>query len=726
MGLTLIYPNGQLLRDRDPHLWRAVDDDPQLNIRRFPGGPRYVVVELEAVDAPLSPCVYLSSHIGFDEERRVLLSGGSGALVVIDLAGSNAAHGARLDPNDVRGVRFRMRWWRRRSRAGLRSLLLARMRAHPDLAPEIVGGGETGVFDGFGARLRSFGGGLAADLDGIWALAKAMDPPPPPAGVEISFLAPIYNTPAEHLETLLGSFLQQAPGAELILSDDGSTRTETLEWLIMQSARSNVTVLRNPENRGIAAATNAALERARGTWIGLIDHDDALAPHAIAQLRRAIRGMPMLQFLYTDEVIADAAMKPISTFLKPAFDPVLLSGVNYVNHLSLYRAERLRALGGLSGGFHGSQDYELLMRYCRGLTASEIAHLPYPAYVWRQHADSASHAGVEGAVAAARRALALHMAPTLGPIAIRPALQADLHRVDPQDAPRPSISAIVPNRDSPKLISRVLADILEGSDRPDETIVVDNGSVDPETLALYRRYEDQGNLRVDITPEPFNFARMVNRGAAMARSDTLLLLNNDIAVLEPGWLTEMTHCLRYPGVGIVGARLLYPDRRLQHAGVVLGLGGYAGHWFYKAAEDAPGPMGRLQVRNSMTVVTAACMLVTRACWEAVGGMDEETFAVAYNDVDLCARARAAGFGVVWTPFATLMHHESVSRGSDMFGAPAARFAREKAALAMRHGTADFEDPCYNPWWSRWHSEPRLQRRTTLPAARIFMGMADWK
>jgi GT2 family glycosyltransferase len=239
--------------------------------------------------------------------------------------------------------------------------------------------------------------------------------------------------------------------------------------------------------------------------------------------------------------------------------------------------------------------------------------------------------------------------------------------------------------------------------------------------ALYARWTRTRPFRAEIREESFNFARMVNRGVAMAQGDAILLLNNDVSVMEPDWLDEMIACLAYPGAGIVGAKLLYPNRTIQHAGVILGLGGLAGHWFYKAAETEPGPMGRLAVRNSMTVVTAACMLITRACWEDTGPLDEERFAIAYNDVDFCARASARGHGVIWTPFATLFHHESASRGSDMYGEKLRRFKGEQASLSERHGTARFDDPCYNPWLARHRSRPRFQALGTLPEPRHFHG-----
>jgi GT2 family glycosyltransferase len=604
------------------------------------------------------------------------------------------------------------------------------MAARPGLAPTLVGADPGLGPDGQGVRIPRIGrAGVVERIEAIWALAgvaKLRAPLPRPARPVVSFVAPVFDAPPDFLDALLASFRDQGAGAELILSDDGSASPTTLAWLDAHAAAPGVRVLRAARNRGIAAATNAGLAAARGDWVGLVDHDDALAPHALDQLRRALADAPQAVFIYTDEAIADAALRPVGAFFKPAFDPVLLSGMNYVNHLSLYRRDRLLALGGLREGFHGSQDYELVLRYCRGLEAGQIVHLPYPAYVWRQRPDSVSHAQLEAATDAARRALAEHMgAVAPGAAAVPATLLPNLHRVRLSRA-RPAISAVIPNRDSPELLGRLLEDLETRTDRPpEETVIVDNGTTDPRTLALYAARRDRADFRLDLRPEPFNFARMVNRGVTLARGEAILLLNNDLSALEPGWLDEMVECLAYPGVGVVGARLLYPDRSIQHAGVILGLGGLAGHWHYKARETETGPMGRLAVRNGMTVVTGACMLVTRACWEAVGGMDETRFAVAYNDVDFCARARGLGFGVVWTPFATLLHHESASRGSDLLGEKRERFRREKAALAALHGTASFVDPCFSPWWSRWQSRPRPAARGELASPRHFHGMAAW-
>jgi GT2 family glycosyltransferase len=430
-------------------------------------------------------------------------------------------------------------------------------------------------------------------------------------------------------------------------------------------------IVRDPAERW-----SEALARARAPYVARLDLAGRLTPYAAERIAGALAAHPEAEGLYTDEAVAGVGGAAREIVLKPAFDPVLLDSFDYFGRLAVYRRERVAALGGWEQG-----DHELARRVAAEARPGAILHLPYPAYI--------------------------------GP----PRAAEVTTPLGPPPGGWPKVSVVIPSRDSPTLIGAALAGLYERSDYPEfDVTVVDNGSTDPATLALYRRYAGP-RFRVEMRAEPFNFSRAVNRGAALSDGPLVLLLNNDVEVVEPGWLKEMVSCLAYPRTGIVGAKLLYPDGTLQHAGVIAGLGGYAGHWHIGRPESEPGPQGRLAARQSLSVVTGACMLVSRACFEALGGFDEETFPIAYNDVDFCLRAGAGGWRVVWTPFARLVHHESASRGSDETAENRARFARDKSALQARHATDVYEDRAYNPWASRTHSDPWPMARADLPAAR---------
>lgn len=418
-------------------------------------------------------------------------------------------------------------------------------------------------------------------------------------------------------------------------------------------------------------------------WVGRSPPGGAPDPQGLKLVRNALAAHPDAQMIFTDEAAADGRL-----FLKPGFDPVLQSGLDYVSGFVLFRRARLLERCAPGTPFDPAA---LIGPYAADLGAAEILHLPYPAVV----------------------------SPDPWPT---PQAQAQI-----RPARTDKISIVIPNRNSPKLIAVTLAGVLEDTDYPNlEVVVVDNGSTDPQTLALYEARAGDPRFRVKIREAAFNFSAMVNRGMALASGDHVLLMNNDIEVREPGWLAEMAACLD-AGAGIVGARLLFPGGRLQHAGVGLGLNGRAEHLFYGAPGDHPGAWGELAVRRSASVVTAAAMLISGPCLADLGGFDEETFAVAYNDVDFCARARSRGWSVVYTPHATLIHHEGASRRGN--AAARARFQAELAALRTRWRTEIFEDPALSPWSSRHALDARFAMRATLPGARSFMGgfraVDDW-
>jgi len=710
--------------------YQSTTDDPCFVYRFWPRRPRFMVVLLQAVAAPLDPKIYADRGNGFDEAKAIALDDvapGGGCIYSIAVAPPRRVARIRIDPcsSEARFYYWTKCAWTEKDRAA--ALAEAKQRA----------GGSAPVcdivLDGVPEKRmpRRQGKLVAAHFATVVRLAERTAPSVDTSltrdGPFISFVVPVHDTPVAYLNDVLASFRAQPAGtAELVLSDDGSVLASTQSWLAKQDGAHDVRVVRNKKNGGIAAATNAGIAAARGQWVGFLDHDDALTPGVVQLLAQTAQQHPACQFIYTDEVVTDAKLKPTAYFLKPAYDEVLLSGVNYINHLSCFRRERLLKLGGLRTGYDGSQDYDLLLRYLDGLAANEIKHLPYPGYRWRRSGKTYSSQFMDQATASARKALAERYGKGGAAPAVGEALSKTLHRVrfdagqaSMWQAQWPRVSIVIPNKDSYPLIARLLSDLRTRTDYPDiEIIVADNGTTDAKVLALYAE-SAKGAIpfRADIAPAPFNFSRQVNCGIARATGELVLLLNNDIEIADSGWLREMVSCFAYPGTGIVGAKLLYPNGRLQHAGVIVGLGGLAGHWFGGERANHPGPMARLHVRQTLTAVTGACMLVSRACLDRTGPFDEDTFAVAYNDVDFCLRAGAKGFRTVWTPFATLIHHESASRGSDEGRANRERFARDKEALRHRHDTRSYEDRAFSPWYSRYRSESSHRSMDSLPKAR---------
>ena len=728
MGLT-IEPVQDLARGAEALengvQWRSDGDDPCFKLGFSMFRPRFVVIHLESEYDTLEPKVYVNAGYGYREEDARDLGSGQAFAIKIDVGVFGTICSLRLDPAtgpalfSVDAMSFatvtEADYYIRTLKTVSPSISVADL----GKAPRFWRKWKPIRFAARQSAARRY-------IERIYEIAEKLPGGPRETCSEtpwISIVVPVYNAPRRYLDDLLSSFhIQHDKNAEVIFSDDASTSSETREWLLGVADAPGVRVVLNSVNQGIAATTNAGISAARGVWVGLLDHDDLLAPHALKTIRATIEDDASIEFLYTDEVVVDDNLNPSGLMLKPAYDPVLLSGVNYINHFALYKRARLEAIGQQRLGYDGSQDYDLLLRYLSDLPEQSIVHLPYPAYWWRRNGKSYSKKFIDRATLNARRALSEAFGGSDCAIEVGEALTSNLHRIQFQigQGEWPLISIIIPNKNSPALIGRILFDLFERTDYPRiEVIVIDNGTSDPEVLALYERYRAAypESFVADIRHEDFNFARSINRGMKRAAGHHFLVLNNDVEVIHSDWLKEMVSCLRFRDVGIVGAKLLYPNDKIQHAGVITGFGGLAGHWFLNKHRDFAGPMGRLHVRSSMTCVTGAVMLVSGDCAQRIGQWDEENFAVAYNDVDYCVRAYRAGFRIVWTPFACLYHHESVSRGSDRSGASKRRFDGEKANLRRLHRTDDFIDPAINPGFTRDRSEPVFEPAKRLPLPR---------
>ncbi|TMB98842.1 MAG: glycosyltransferase [Chloroflexi bacterium] len=500
---------------------------------------------------------------------------------------------------------------------------------------------------------------------------------------KVSIIVAVYDPEPDWLSDCINSVQEQAyENWQLCIADDASTRPDVCEMVgryAEEDQRIQVKYLER--NEGIVGASNAALALATGDFVGLLDHDDELKPDALYEVVKLLNENPDLDYIYTDEDKKDGEGRLVEPFFKPDWSPDLLMSVNYVTHFSVFRRALVETAGGFRPGFDGSQDYDLVLRVTE--STDRIAHIARPLYTWRKARGSAA-AEVQAkayAITAAKAALedALKRRGQEGEVSEAPVPGRHRVRYRTKDT---KVAIIIPTRDRVDMLSRSIASIREKSTYPNfDVIVVDNDSRDPETL----RYLDEFGGRVVRYPHEFNFAAIVNIGAReSADAGALLFLNNDTEVIAPGWIEAMLEHAQRPEVAAVGARLLYPDGRPQHEGVIVGLaGGSAGN------VDHGGYFALGETTHNCSAVTAACMMTRPDVFHEIGGF-EERLRVAFNDVDFCLRARAKGYSIVYTPYALLYHYESASRGR-------LHPMEDEQFFRKRWGNpGKYRDPYYNP------------------------------
>ncbi len=521
----------------------------------------------------------------------------------------------------------------------------------------------------------------------------------------LSVVMATYNTNHRFLEEALDSLLAQIyPDFEVVVADDCSPDPEVRAIVRRYAQRdSRVRLVERESNGGISAATNSAIAAATGEWLVFMDHDDTLAEYALLHVALAIEGRPDATLLYSDEDKIDEVGRPFMPYFKSDFDPLLLLGQNYVCHLTTVRRDLVERVGGLRSEFDGSQDWDLVLRVAEAVPRETILHIPLVLYHWRSHVESTSRASAAKpwALEAGRRCVAAALerrgvAATVEEVESTGFAQVRYQLPDPA----PSVSVLVPTRDG-RLLERCLTTLLERTRYPDfEVLVIDNGSEKPETARLLASLTERVRVRRDDSP--FNYSALHNAAVPETRGEVLVLLNDDTEIVDGDWLAALVAQLVQPGVGVVGAKLLYPDERIQHAGVVLGPNALAGHVGQFHHRLDKGYFGRTALATEFQAVTAACLAVRRETWDEVGGLDEG-LRVAFNDIDFCLRVRERGLAVTYTPLAELIHHESISRGTDQTGPNFVRFMGEVLWMRDRWGLEILHDPYYNPNLSRGHA-----------------------
>jgi len=516
----------------------------------------------------------------------------------------------------------------------------------------------------------------------------------------ISVVMPTYNPQPEWLAEAIESVRNQLyPNWELCIADDVST-DPAIRTLLEKYARDDkrIKVVFREQNGHISAASNSGLQIASGEWVALLDHDDLLPEHALYCVADAILANPAIRLIYSDEDKIDEDGQRHDPYFKCDWNPDLFYSQNMFSHLGVYYKPLLDQIGGFRLGLEGSQDYDLALRCLEHIEAQAIHHIPRVLYHWRVHAAStAADAGAKPyAALAGERALNEHFAKQ--DMACHAESLGFGYRVR-YDLPEalPLVSLIIPTRNGLQLMRQCITSILDKTTYTNyEIIIVDNGSDDPEALRYFKSLSNDARIRVLRDDSPFNYSALNNAAVLQARGELIGLVNNDIEVISADWLSEMVSLAVQPAIGAVGAKLLYPDNTLQHGGVVLGLGGVAGHAGKHALQPNHGYFGRTSLISSFSAVTAACLVMRKAVYLEVGGLNEKDLTIAFNDVDFCIRVREAGYRNVWTPYAELYHHESATRGIEDNPQKQARFDAEVEYMQRQWVDLLTSDPAYSP------------------------------
>lgn len=530
--------------------------------------------------------------------------------------------------------------------------------------------------------------------------------------VTISILTPLYNTPERFLRDMIESVVQQTyPNWQLCLADGSDKAHAYVEQVVKEYADADARIVyqRLEQNLGISGNTNACLSLAEGTYIGLLDHDDILHPEVLYDYVKVIN-VEGADYLYCDETTfsGDSIDHMLTMHFKPDYAIDNLRANNYICHFSVFHRDLLQGEELFRSKFDGSQDHDMILRLTD--RAKKIVHVPKLLYYWRSHAGStAQDIGAKSyAIEAARGAVADHLRRhgfRHFKITSTRAFET-IFKISYEILGDPKISIVIPNKDHTQDLRRCVDSIFAKTTYENvEVVVVENGSLTPEIFRYYEELKQKPYADcVKVVSyqraegEAFNFSRVVNFGVSQTSGDFLVLLNNDVEIITVNWLEELLMYAQRQDVGAVGGKLYFPDRTIQHAGVILGLGAHrtAGHAHYGMSRQNLGYMGRLCYAQDMSAVTGACLMVAKAKFEEVGGFDP-SFAVSLNDVDFCLKLRAKNYLNVFTPFCEAYHYESASRGDDLTGENARRYNEESAHFRKRYKEVlQKGDPYYNP------------------------------
>ena len=711
----------------EPGRYESLGEDPQFDVKVAGGigrlGPGWYLLTARCQVADgeiIAPCFYPDYGEGLSEATRIDLPEPSGddhlrSLVLI----KRRLRMLRLDPT-IHRARFELSGLRMRRISRLRALLelvwgSSRMSANrgaqmwrtfKTFMRQAVRGQMSAATDklyhrymealrendrGYQQWTALFAGKSGARARGERIQSLGRQP-------TISIVLPVHNTPLPLLRSCIDSVLAQTyTHWQLCISDDMSD--PSVRQLLRQYADKDERILvhERTEHGHICHTSNDALAMAEGEFVGFLDHDDELAHDALFEVAKALNEHPDAGVVYSDEDKIDESGRRFDPHFKPAWNPELLRSLNYICHFAAIRTDLVRELGGLRPGFEGAQDHDLVLRCIERLARPQIVHIPKVLYHWRAVAGSTALGAAQKpyALEAGRRAVEEHLART-GRTARVEVTDGGHYRVVHVLERTPKVAIVIPTRDKVELLRACVDSIFAKTTYPDyEVVVVDNGSTEDKTLEYLRNIQQEKRAKVIDYAATFNYSAIINHAVRHVSAELVCLLNNDIEVITPRWLEELVaHALR-PEVGVVGGMLYYPDNTIQHAGVVLGIGGVAGHVHGRLLMGSNGYLGRARVAHNLSAVTGACMVLRKQVFDEVDGMDEN-LPVAFNDIDLCIRIKRQGYYNVWTPHAELYHHESASRGLEDTPEKRTRFALEADRMKRKWGHYLRHDPAYNP------------------------------
>ena len=519
----------------------------------------------------------------------------------------------------------------------------------------------------------------------------------------LSILIPTYNTEPNFLHECLQSVLEQTyPHWELCIADDASSDQKVKEILASYAKRDHRIKIHFRElNGNISEASNSALALASGKFVVLLDHDDCLSKEALYFLIEHINQYPEADIFYSDEDKIDTFGNRFDPHFKCSFNLDLLYSQNYISHLGVYRRDLLNLIGGFRKGYEGAQDYDILLRCLLVSDPSKVIHIPRILYHWRaSEGSTALSAGFKSYThQAGLKAISDYLKEKyIGVECVGGELPNTFRIIWPIPEKKPMVSLIIPTRDRLELLQNCIESIIEKTKYLNyEILIVDNDSIEAKTLEYFQYLENQfEKIRILKCKGEFNYSAINNWAVNQARGQIIGLVNNDIEVISPEWLTEMvSHAIR-PEIGVVGAKLLYPDYTIQHAGVVIGIGGVAGHSHKYFSDNSHGYFSRLKVVQNYSAVTAACFIVRKEIFTEAGGLDQMNLKIAFNDIDFCLKVSKAGYRNLWTPYANLFHHESISRGTEDTPEKQARFNQEVEFMKTKWGNLLQCDPFYSP------------------------------